>query len=264
MLGEASFEGGGNKEAAQRYSHALEVLGRPFPTTRSGQVPRLLWETLRLGVSSWWPRWLRRWLPEEQRQRLVEQGYCVTELARERFTALDLLSMIVASLMAVNLTERSRAYVVTPDAYLNIAYLAGPLGLNRLSERMFSRTTGGNGRTQCNWYMGCSRIALGAGRLTEVLREAEEGLALTRQLGDRNGLATSISILGTLHDLQGRLKQSLAQLEYLMDVASSHGRAREESWAASGLANVLSMQDRHQEALAWIRYCRPGGCQRRT
>jgi hypothetical protein len=103
----------------------------------------------------------------------------------------------------------------------------------------------------------------GAGRLAEALREAEEGRALARRLGDRNGLATGISILGTLHDLEGGLEQSLVQREYLMDVARGHGRAREESWAASGLANVLSMQDRYQEALAWVRYCRRG-CWRRT
>ncbi len=257
MLGEASYEGGGNEEAIQRYRHALEVLGRPFPTSRSGMVLRLLWETLRLGVSSWWPRWLRRRLPEEQRQRLAEQGHCLTELARERYIALDLLSMIGASLMAVNLTEHSRAYAVASDAYLRIAYITGTLGMKRLSERMFSRTTGGNGRTQCDRHMGRSLLALGAGRLAEALREAEEGLALARRLGDRNGLALGVSILGTLHDLEGRLEQSLAKREHLLDVARAHGQVREEGWAAIGLANVLSLQDRHPEALAWIRYCRP-------
>jgi class 3 adenylate cyclase/tetratricopeptide (TPR) repeat protein len=257
MLGEAAFESGGNEEAVQRYRHALTVLGQPFPTSRTGQALRLLWEVLRLGSASWWPHWLRPRLPKERRQRLAELGHCVTELARERFTALDLLSMIAASLMAVNLTERSRAYAVASDAYLNIAYLAGTLGLKRLSERMFSRTTKGNGRTQCNRYMGRSLIALGAGRLSEAVREAEEGLALAQRLGDRHGLATGISILGTLHDLEGRLEQALAQRENLLDVARGHGRTREEGWAASGMANVLSMQDRHQEALAWIRSCRP-------
>jgi class 3 adenylate cyclase/tetratricopeptide (TPR) repeat protein len=257
VLGEAAFEGGGNEEAIERYRHALAVLGLPFPSSRTGQSLRLLWELLRLTVASWWPRSLRRQLPEARRQRLAEQGHCVTELARERFNALDLLSMIAASLMAVNLTERSRAFAVASDAYLNIAYLAGTLGLERLSARMFSRTTEGNGRTQCNRYMGHALIALGAGQLSEAVRNAEEGLALAHRLGDRHGLVTGYSLLATLDDLEGRFEQALARRESLLEVARTHGKAREESWAASGMTSVLSLLDRQQEALGWIRYGRP-------
>jgi tetratricopeptide (TPR) repeat protein len=211
---------------------------------------------MRGAVTAWWPRALRRAVSPELRERLSEAGRCATELARERYNAIDILAMFTASLLAVNKAERSGSFALSSDSYNNLGFITGTIGLKRLTQRLFTRAREGNGRALCNQHFARALISLGTGDLADSTRELTTGLEHAKTLGDRYCIVTGISISGTVLELDGRFTEAMEQREEMLDLARANGNSRHECWASTGLAAALSVMDRHEEAQAWTRYSR--------
>ena len=253
QLGQAWSEVGRHDAAMTWLCEGLALLGEPLPRGNFGFGVRLLTATTRLLVV--WnllPRALRPRLTEAKRQRLAEVAHLYCLISLEYYFATELFRMLAISVFAVHRAEAAREFAPSSPAYTNVAYLAGLIGLERLSQRAFDRCLAGNSRAVCQVSLARAMLALGRGQMTPAMSEVEAGIRLAREAGDRQMIATGVSLIGTIHELEGRFEDALRVARELADEARGFASARFEFWASIAMGTALSLLGRESEALKWI------------
>ncbi len=252
-LGQAWSEVGRHDAAMGHLREGLELLGEPLPGGNAGFGWRLLTTSVRLLVVwNWLPRRLR---PQPQglaRERLAETAHLYCLIGLEYFFATEVFRMLAVSVFAVHRAEAAREFAPSSPAYNNVAYLSSMIGLERLSRSAFDRCRTGNSRAVCQVSLARCMLALGRGQIDAGLEEVAAGIRLAREAGDRQMIATGISLTGTTYELVGRFEDALHVARELADEARSFASARFEFWASIAVGTALSLLGRESEALKWM------------
>lgn len=253
QLGQAWSEVGRHDAAMTWMCEGLELLGAPLPRSGAGFGLRMVVATLKL-LLVWrlLPRRLRPHPAEAARQRLAEIAHLYCLISLEYYYSTDLLRMLAVSVFAVHRAEAAREFAASSPAYTNVAYLAALMGLERMSRAAFERCSVGNSRAVCQVNLARAMLALGRGQIGGAMAEVEAGTLRAREAGDRQMIATGLSLLVTIHELAGHFEDALRGARVLADEARSCASARFEFWASIATGTALSLLGRQSEALKWI------------
>ena len=253
QLGQAWSEVGRHDAAMTWLCEGLVLLGDPLPRSNFGFGLRLCTSSLKLLlVWNLLPRGLRPSPGEAKRQRLAEIAHLHSLIGLEYYFATEIFRMLAISVFAVHRAEAARVFAPSSPAYTNVAYLTSMMGLERLSRGAFERCRAGNSRAVCQVSLARSMLALGRGQIDASLAEVDAGIRLAREAGDRQMIATGVSLTGTVYELAGRFEDALRVSRELADEARGFASARFEFWASIAIGTALSLLGRESEALKWI------------
>lgn len=253
QLGQAWSEVGRHDAAMTWLCEGAQLLGAPLPRSGLGFGLRLAAAAFKLLVV--WnllPRRLRPRPDELARRRLAELAHLYCLIGLEYYFSTELLRMLAVSVFAVHRAEAAREFAPSSPAYNNVAYLASLLGLERLSRAAFERCLAGNSRAVCQVNLARAMLALGRGRIDAAMAEVEAGTRRAREAGDRQMIATGLSLRATACELAGRFDEALRAARALGDEARGFASARFEFWANIAVGTALSLLGRQTEALMWI------------
>jgi class 3 adenylate cyclase/tetratricopeptide (TPR) repeat protein len=134
-VGFATAELGDVHDGVLQLQTALHLLGKRLPRSR-------IWLNLRLGREVLIQTGLlahvlrtRARISPTKREMFLEQAEIYRLLGKAAFFEQDHLTYVTASLVAINLAERTGAHDTAASAYAALAYLVAMLGLRRLAER---------------------------------------------------------------------------------------------------------------------------------
>lgn len=253
QLGQAWSEVGRHDAAMTWLCQGVDLLGAPLPRSGAGFGLRLIGVTLKLLlVWNLLPRKLRPRPDELARQRLAEIAHIYSLIGAEYYFSTEMLRMLAVSVFAVHRAEAAREFAPSSPAYTNVAYLTSLLGLERLSRAAFERASVGNSRAVCQVNLARAMMALGRGQIGGAMAEVEAGIRRAREAGDRQMLASGMSLSVTIHELAGHFEDALRGARNLADEARGFASARFEFWGNIAIGTALSLLGRQTEALKWI------------
>ena len=159
------------------------------------------------------------------------------------------------ALRALNLSERAGKSAPLARAYAGMSLVTGMLRLHALAERyaVLAEKTArdvGNLPTLAFVLMVSGVYRLGTARWQQVLRDAEESIALAEQLGDLHQLGHSLTVRAMLHCFRANYAEALQDYEQLREIARRHENVVLRAWSFSGRGECLFRQSRLDEAIA--------------
>ncbi|MBP6632616.1 MAG: protein kinase [Kofleriaceae bacterium] len=246
-LGEAAYALGDLAACARHTRAAIDLLGHRLPRGRAGHTGALLAGVTRrvLGVRP-------RRAPDADR---AEAALAAARMTSCYFFDDDALAMLGASLMAVNLAERSAAAVPVAEAYSQLGYVAGLARMPAVAERYFARalataeSTGDVlGWIKTRYTVAAYQIGLGGWDLART--EAAAAQARARELRNPQEVEVGHTILGHVDFCVGDLAGSRQASQALLDSARARANKQHEAWGLYTVGRADLYADRLEDALA--------------
>lgn len=254
-LANAALGAGDLVTTEEHFEKALARLGHPLPKTRTGWSALLLREiaTQVLHLAG-----VRKRAPEERREPMREAAIASALITHKYFYGDDMLAMVGASLLSVNLAERAKDESAVPRAYMLVGLVAGALGREKLALDYFGRARAGAQAANdpveiTNSFMveSIDHGAHGRWALAEkAVNEAERNLAGVKDPFMRELVVTQ---LGHVAFYRGRFDQAREHYEELLRSARARGNEQHVTWALFSIARSLVAVGRHEEALPLLR-----------
>ena len=245
-LGEAAYRLGRLTEARESLERALDVLGRPVPTTPA----RTIWDVAsqvaiqvgyRLGLARGAP--LREGPPDEESAPGIIAALCLERLSIIRYFTCEITPGLDLALQALNAAEREGDTASLARSSSGMCVVLGLLGLHRPAEAYSKRSEALVSRldhlpTSSYVLMAISMYRLGAGRWEEVREGAERCAAISRRLGDQPRLAEALTILAMLACFRSEYEESGATFAEVEAIGGRSENRLHQAWGACGRGEV--------------------------
>jgi serine/threonine protein kinase/tetratricopeptide (TPR) repeat protein len=251
---DAAFALGDLGACGEHANEVLEEMGVAVPEQGGALYVRLAREVVRQTLHLLRPAHARSSADGEVRRSALREGaLAASRLADRHYFADNAFAMITASILAVNLAERSglRAKVARP--YTQIAYVAGLARLHPLVRRYLRRaretalaTEDPGGLAQSQWVESLYHLGFAEWPAAESI--ALGALSLATSIDDRQEIETVQTILGHIEHYTGRFVEAAERYVAVADSARRRKNRQHEAWGAYARARSLLPLGRLDEA----------------
>jgi hypothetical protein len=250
LAGEATFGVGDLRRSTSHSRDALAHLGARMPDAGASLATFVVQQIgARLIAST------RRAPVDGDATRAVEAANAAAQVAHTAYYAGDALGLVGASLLAVNLAERTRAQVAVARPTAFLGYVAGLAHLDGLAKRFFTKARDVGEATQDPSGLAFTSLVeaawhVGEGRFVPAERSAHVALALLRVINDKQEGAIVETLLGHCEHFTGRYDAASARFEAIHVGARARGNVQHEAWGLYAKArSLLPLAERGDRAL---------------
>jgi class 3 adenylate cyclase/tetratricopeptide (TPR) repeat protein len=245
QLGDGFYGLGKLDQSRHQIHFALGLLRAAMPTTALGWVWRGTVESCRqvwyLATPSVWH--LSR--SPRQREAQARAAHLISILGEEHYFFVELPQMITAEVYSVNLATRAGAAAIAARPYGALGYLVGLMRLHGLAARYFRHGKVGNdARAIANAYVAESLYHMAFGDWQACRRALEEGIALTRSVGDQFSYSLLLNVRADAEHSFASADVALASYEELIAIARATHNPQHEIWGLTGAAETLATLNR--------------------
>ena len=252
QLGEALWGVGDLGACGDHMARSLVLLQQPVPRSSAGWR----WSLLGGALRQLWHRVLGRLVVarrEQTRHELREAAHATGRVAERLYFERQPLSMLAATLRALNLAERAGPV----PRLARHAALAGTMlhigGWPRLARGLFRRATAMaeaiddlGDRAYVHFARGLALI--GTGAWDEVDRELGEAMALYGRVGDQQELQITRTLVALSAYFRGRFEDAHEQFAELGERARAIANLQHEAWSLYAMAEAGMPLGRHAAA----------------
>lgn len=251
LMGEAHIGLGNIAPGCASLEQALELLGRPRPSTA-------MWLWVQL-VGAFWiqlahlllPRFLVGQKPGDQT--LIEATLTCERLAESAFYTQEKIWGVYNAVGSLNMAEECGPSPEMARGYANMCVATGVMSLHSLAQHyhLRARTVARevNNLQATAWVLFLTSVYdVGIGRLTAAREGLTRASQLYKRLGDRRHLEMTQAWNAWAASLRGELKISLDLYQELSTSANTRGDGQSRLWGLTGQVNTLLRMGRVLEA----------------
>ncbi len=253
LRGRALKSYGRLEDAKQAVLEALAVLGEPFPA----HAPGIAIDILKNLTRQLWHRRVRAPTPPvepDERRRLAMASTLSEELFLIFFFDNDVGNILLSTLCAINLSERSGEIsqgLIRGYMSMAVALQAVPLTTtaDSYAARALRVLEQQDNRSIRAWsYVAQALLAAGKGHWQDAERRSEEAMEIYRQLGDHRGWEEAAGNYQLVQTIYGRYEEpAVALYTQLLESGERRGSLQVQGWGHSLRSVVMHQRQRGQE-----------------
>lgn len=251
LMGEAHIGLGNIAPGCASLEQALELLGRPRPSTEN-------WLLLQL-LGAFWVQLAHLLMPrlfvgqKPGDQTLIEATLTCERLAESAFYTQEKLWGVYNAVGSLNMAEACGPSPEMARGYANMCVAAGVMSLHSLAQHFHlrARTVARevNNLQATAWVLFLTSVYdVGIGRLSAAREALTRASQLYKRLGDRRHLEMTLAWNAWAASLRGELKVSLDLYQELSSSANTRGDGQSRLWGLTGQVNTLLQMGRIHEA----------------